>query len=140
MKTLTWQKPGQQNVAQELIKIIINYVAELRFRKIQKGTIQVFTCKKLLMTKKKLPVRFTGQHFTIDKVLIKDAIRQANISNQDTVLDIGAGKGFLTVHLSLNPQLHSRSATYIKRNGLLIRKITIKSSRPFQCAYHPLTP
>ena len=99
MKTLTWQKPGQQNVAQELIKIIINYVAELRFRKIQKGTIQVFTCKKLLMTKKKLPVRFTGQHFTIDKVLIKDAIRQANISNQDTVLDIGAGKGFLTVHL-----------------------------------------
>ena len=31
----------------------------------------------------------------------------------------------------LNPQLHSRSATYIKRNGLLIRKITIKSSRPF---------
>lgn len=49
--------------------------------------------------KKKLPVRFTGQHFTIDKVLIKDAIRQANISNQDTVLDIGAGKGFLTVHL-----------------------------------------
>ena len=42
--------------------------------------------------------------------------------------------------LPLNPQLHSRSATYIKRNGLLIRKITIKSSRPFQCAYHPLTP
>ena len=32
-------------------------------------------------------------------MLIKDAIRQANISNQDTVLDIGAGKGFLTVHL-----------------------------------------
>ena len=33
MKTLTWQKPGQQNVAQELIKIIINYVAELRYNK-----------------------------------------------------------------------------------------------------------
>jgi len=51
------------------------------------------------MTKKKLPVRFTGQHFTIDKVLIEDAIRQANINYQDMVLDIGAGKGFLTVHL-----------------------------------------
>ena len=51
------------------------------------------------MTKKKLPVRFTGQHFTIDKVLIKDAIRQANINSQDTVLDIGAGKGFLNAHL-----------------------------------------
>ena len=44
------------------------------------------------------------------------------------------------IYYPLNPQLHSRSATYIKRNGLLIRKITIKSSRPFQCAYHPLTP
>jgi len=33
VKTLTWQKPGQQNVAQELIKIIINYVAELRDNK-----------------------------------------------------------------------------------------------------------
>ena len=38
MKTLTWQKPGQQNVAQELIKIIINYVAELRFYNFQKGS------------------------------------------------------------------------------------------------------
>ena len=46
----------------------------------------------------------------------------------------------IVVSFTLNPQLHSRSATYIKRNGLLIRKITIKSSRPFQCAYHPLTP
>ena len=42
--------------------------------------------------------------------------------------------------LALNPQLHSRSATYIKRNGLLIRKTAIKSSHPFQYAYHPLTP
>ena len=41
---------------------------------------------------------------------------------------------------ALNPQLHSRSATYIKRNGLLIRKTAIKSSHPFQCAYYPLTP
>ena len=81
MNPLTWQNPEQLFVAQVLKKIFYNSVAELR------------------MTKKKLPVRFTGQHFTIDKVLIKDAIRQANISNQDTVLDIGAGKGFLTVHL-----------------------------------------
>ena len=43
------------------------------------------------------------------------------------------------INNTLNPQLHSRSATY-KRNGLLIRKTAIKSSRPFQCAYYPLTP
>src|SRR5690554_6344279 len=54
------------------------------------------------MTKKKLPVRFTGQHFTIDKVLIKDVIVHAQINSVDTVLDIGAGKGFLTVHLMRN--------------------------------------
>ncbi|MDX9694371.1 MAG: rRNA adenine N-6-methyltransferase family protein, partial [Bacteroidales bacterium] len=48
------------------------------------------------MNKNKLPVRFTGQHFTIDKVLIEDAIKQSRINQNDTVLDIGAGKGFLT--------------------------------------------
>src|SRR5690554_1095235 len=54
------------------------------------------------MTKRKLPVRVTGQHFTVDKVLIEDAIKQSNITHQDTVLDIGAGKGFLTAHLLHN--------------------------------------
>lgn len=54
------------------------------------------------MTKNKIPVRFSGQHFTIDKLLIEDAIKQANLAQQDTVLDIGAGKGFLTVHLLKN--------------------------------------
>jgi 23S rRNA (adenine-N6)-dimethyltransferase len=51
------------------------------------------------MIKNKLPVRFTGQHFTVDKVLIADAIKIAKINETDSVLDIGAGKGFLTVHL-----------------------------------------
>ena len=51
------------------------------------------------MNKNRLPVRYTGQHFTIDKVLIEDAIKQSRINQNDTVLDIGAGKGFLTVHL-----------------------------------------
>ena len=49
------------------------------------------------------------------------------------------GENGLQLTYTLNPQLHSRSATY-KRNGLLIRKTAIKSSRPFQCAYYPLTP
>ena len=62
--------------------------------------IQVFICKKLGMKKNKLPVRFTGQHFTIDKVLINDAIELAQIEKNDNVLDIGAGKGFITIHLT----------------------------------------
>ena len=64
MKNLTWQNPEQLFVAQELI-----------------NKVKSKCCGIKVMTKKKLPVRFTGQHFTIDKVLIKDAIRQANISN-----------------------------------------------------------
>ena len=56
------------------------------------------------MIKNKLPVRYTGQHFTIDKVLIDDAIKIAKINESDTVIDIGAGKGFLTVHL-VNAQM-----------------------------------
>lgn len=51
------------------------------------------------MKKRSAPVRFTGQHFTIDPVLIKDAIRLADIQKEDIILDIGAGLGFLTVHL-----------------------------------------
>lgn len=56
----------------------------------------------------------------------------------DTAAMLHANMGSRT-RITLNPQLHSRSATY-KRNGLLIRKTAIKSSRPFQCAYYPLTP
>ncbi len=52
------------------------------------------------MRKNKPPVRFTGQHFTINRKLIADAIEISGIEVADTVLDIGAGKGHLTVHLA----------------------------------------
>lgn len=51
------------------------------------------------MKKNKVPVRFTGQHFTIDTLLIEESIRLAEIRTNDLVLDIGAGRGFLSVHL-----------------------------------------
>ena len=67
-----------------------------------------------------------------------DSNYKGKVGKLEPLASIKNPKVYKTV--TLNPQLHSRSATYIKRNGLLIRKITIKSSRPFQCAYHPLTP
>ncbi len=60
---------------------------------------KVFIQISFQMTKRKTPIRFTGQHFTIDKNLISDTIKFANLQDSDIVLDIGAGKGFLTVHL-----------------------------------------
>ena len=51
------------------------------------------------MRKKKLGVGFRGEEFSIDKVVIKDGIREGNISNEDRVLDIGGGKGFVSVDL-----------------------------------------
>ena len=56
------------------------------------------------------------------------------------------GKRIRDAALSIFFYLFLKSATpfpkcYLqKRNGLLIRKTAIKSSRPFHCAYHPLTP
>lgn len=53
-----------------------------------------------LMSRPKTPVRLTGQHFTINKQLITDLIHYAKINHKDTVIDIGSGKGSLTIHLS----------------------------------------
>ncbi|MCC5905081.1 MAG: 23S ribosomal RNA methyltransferase Erm [Balneolaceae bacterium] len=46
------------------------------------------------------PIRFTGQHFLCDHSLINQLIEAAEIKNRDLVLDIGAGKGALTLPLS----------------------------------------
>ena len=40
------------------------------------------------MIKNKLPVRFTGQHFTIDKVLIADAIKIAKINERPSEINV----------------------------------------------------
>lgn len=78
------------------------------------------------MKKNKLPVRFTGQHFTIDQVLVDHAIKIAEIKESDTVLDIGAGKGFIT-----SPLLHQCSCVIaIERDrflqGILRKKFATK--------------
>ena len=52
------------------------------------------------MRKNKIPVRLTGQHFTIDVTLIEDSIKTANLTTNDVVLDIGAGTGFITLYLA----------------------------------------
>ena len=65
MKTLTWQKPGQQNVAQELIKIIINYVAELRYIYIDVWATWCGPCRGELPALKELEEKYAGKdiHF-----------------------------------------------------------------------------
>ena len=61
---------------------------------------------------------------------------------------LAAGKEILNVYNdpSSDFQVDLKSATSLtkcyrlKRNVLLIRNPPIQSARPFQCAYHPLTP
>ena len=48
----------------------------------------------------KRPVHITGQHFITDEALIADAIAAAKLTKDDTVLDIGAGKGSFTFPLA----------------------------------------
>lgn len=46
------------------------------------------------------PVRFTGQHFLKNPLIIEEMSNHAGINKSDIVLDIGAGKGAITSHLS----------------------------------------
>ena len=80
MKTLTWQKPGQQNVAQELIKIIINYVAELRvdtFEKVREGVVS--RDKAIVNLSKRLRNRMV-----LDGIVINEKYR--NVAGMDLQL------------------------------------------------------
>ncbi len=56
--------------------------------------------KKLLKKYKIRPNRRKGQNFIIDYKIIEKQIRFANISNQDIVVEIGAGLGTLTQFLA----------------------------------------
>lgn len=50
--------------------------------------------------KRSRALNFSAQHLLIDKHLIKDLILLANITPSDTVLDIGAGTGAITIPLA----------------------------------------
>ena len=84
MKTLTWQKPGQQNVAQELIKIIINYVAELRiynkkfdFKDVPTlPEFYIVPSKYVVENRTKYDLKSGGERFNIFKKDIKDYINR----------------------------------------------------------------
>ena len=73
MKTLTWQKPGQQNVAQELIKIIINYVAELRIKKIIYHGIFIFYHTELKQIKRKSGATEAYAHYILRRIRLNSA-------------------------------------------------------------------
>ena len=56
--------------------------------------------KKLIRKYGIKPRKSLGQHFCVDSKLINEMVKHANISKDDTVLEIGSGFGFLTRALS----------------------------------------
>lgn len=52
------------------------------------------------MPNNQLPDQLLHQHWCVDDNLIKDLIKEANLSKEDIVLEIGAGKGALTKELA----------------------------------------
>lgn len=52
------------------------------------------------MKKNIIPIRYTGQHFTVNKNLIKKMIIESEITESDLVIDIGAGTGNITIELA----------------------------------------
>ncbi|PWA05144.1 23S ribosomal RNA methyltransferase Erm [Pueribacillus theae] len=46
------------------------------------------------------PPNFSGQHLMHNKKLLNEMVERANVSKQDTVLELGAGKGALTTVLN----------------------------------------
>ncbi|MEX0660397.1 MAG: 23S ribosomal RNA methyltransferase Erm [Balneolaceae bacterium] len=93
------------------------------------------------------PVRLTGQHFTTSTSLIHSMINEAAITQHDLVLDIGAGKGAITLPLAKkanrvvaierDPELASQlKASPINRANVNILNMDIREmplpKRPFK--------
>jgi 16S rRNA (adenine1518-N6/adenine1519-N6)-dimethyltransferase len=56
--------------------------------------------KTLLRTRRIVPNRLLGQNFTVEPSVFTKLVQYANLSQEDTVLEVGAGFGFLTDFLS----------------------------------------
>jgi 16S rRNA (adenine1518-N6/adenine1519-N6)-dimethyltransferase len=63
------------------------------------------------------PTKKLGQNFLIEPSIIKSQIEFANLTNRDTVLEIGAGLGNLTLELSA----HARKVITIEKDKILGR-------------------
>ncbi len=63
-----------------------------------------------------------GQNFLTSKAILGDIIKASDLSSEDTVLEIGPGKGFLTEELLKN----SRKILAIEKDGRLIELLEEK--------------
>lgn len=71
-----------------------------------------------------MPKKHLGQNFLFDTSILLDIIRSANLSDRDTVIEIGPGPGNLTrllaervnkvIAIELDPHLYSRLAEQLK--------------------------
>jgi 16S rRNA (adenine1518-N6/adenine1519-N6)-dimethyltransferase len=66
-----------------------------------------------------------GQHFLINKKIIKKEIEESNISKRDSVIEIGAGEGILTEEIAKRAKeiiVFEVDKRYSKKLDLLVKK------------------
>ncbi len=62
--------------------------------------MSLFLTKKILKKYNFRPVKYRGQNFLISKKVLKKIIKVSRLNQSDTVLEVGAGLGFLTKELA----------------------------------------
>ena len=60
--------------------------------------------KRLLRYYKIIPKKRLGQNFLVDEEILHKMVCYASVSSSDTVLEVGAGFGFLTERLAENAE------------------------------------
>ncbi len=87
--------------------------------------------RSLLQGYKIFPKKRLGQNFVIDSSLLQSLIAYGNIDKEDTVLEVGAGLGFLTRLLSLKcrrvlaVEIDSKLATVVRENLFKLRNVEL---------------
>ena len=73
--------------------------------------------------------KILGQHFLINKTAIKKIIAALDLKPNDTIIEIGPGKGALTLPLAEECQKIGCKIIAIEKDPLLVERLRVKGER-----------